>query len=223
MDALTMARTIAPHTMMTADDRVALVAAARAALGIASARCILEIGTYHGASTVLLAAVAREFDGAWVLAIDPFRVDPAVPRHWDWRFREPYFEHWAARVREHQAWDVVLCIVGKAPAAARLVPDVALCMVDGDHGTEGILLDLKSYASHVDPGGAVYLHDYKTHATIRSGVDQFLSGMPAWKLVTVGTSKAPPNCALLVRDDGVAAQFPRELERATECVGGNAC
>ncbi|MGA5562753.1 class I SAM-dependent methyltransferase [Streptomyces platensis] len=151
---------------MPVDEGLALYAAAAraAALGLP----LVEVGTYCGRSTILLADAAR---GAGVLAVtvdhhrgseeqqpgweyhDATVVDPEVGR----MDTLPTFRRTlhAAGLEEH-----VLALVGRSPQAAAVwQAPVGLVFIDGGHTDEHATADYEGWAPHLAAGGLLVIHD----------------------------------------------------------------
>ncbi|MEU6327110.1 class I SAM-dependent methyltransferase [Streptomyces sp. NPDC047049] len=151
---------------MPVDEGLALYAAAAeaAALGLP----LVEVGTYCGRSTILLADAART---AGVMAVtvdhhrgseeqqpgweyhDPTVVDPEVGR----MDTLPTF-----RRTLHAAGleDQVIALVGRSPQAAAVWQAPAgLVFIDGGHTDEHATADYEGWAPHVAPGGLLVIHD----------------------------------------------------------------
>ncbi|MFI5521374.1 class I SAM-dependent methyltransferase [Streptomyces platensis] len=151
---------------MPVDEGLALYAAAAeaAALGLP----LVEVGTYCGRSTILLADAAR---GAGVLAVtvdhhrgseeqqpgweyhDATVVDPEVGR----MDTLPTFRRTlhAAGLEEH-----VLALVGRSPQAAAVwQAPVGLVFIDGGHTDEHATADYEGWAPHLASGGLLVIHD----------------------------------------------------------------
>ncbi|MFG2289914.1 class I SAM-dependent methyltransferase [Streptomyces sp. NPDC048595] len=151
---------------MPVDEGLALYAAAveAAALGLP----LVEVGTYCGRSTILLADAAR---GAGVMAVtvdhhrgseeqqpgweyhDPSVVDPEVGR----MDTLPTF-----RRTLHAAGleDRVIALVGRSPQIAALwQAPVGLVFVDGGHTDEHARADYEGWAPHIAPDGLLVIHD----------------------------------------------------------------
>ncbi|MFE7133730.1 class I SAM-dependent methyltransferase [Streptomyces sp. NPDC057638] len=129
---------------------------------------LLEVGTYCGRSTILLADAAR---GAGVSAVtvdhhrgseeqqpgweyhDPSLVDPEVGRMDTLpRFRRTLH---AAGLEEH-----VVAIVGRSPQVARLWnTPLGLVFIDGGHTDEHATGDYEGWAPHLADGGLLVIHD----------------------------------------------------------------
>ncbi|WP_424213978.1 class I SAM-dependent methyltransferase [Streptomyces sp. BI20] len=142
----------------------AAAAEAATALGLP----LLEIGTYCGRSTLLLADAAR---AAGVLAVtvdhhrgseeqqpgweyhDPSLVDPEVGL----MDTLPTFRRilHAAGLEEH-----VLALVGRSPQAARVWgTPLGLVFVDGGHTDEHASGDYEGWVPHLAVGGLLVIHD----------------------------------------------------------------
>lgn len=151
---------------MPVDEGLALYAAAAeaATLGLP----LVEVGTYCGRSTILVADAAR---GAGVLAVtvdhhrgseeqqpgweyhDATVVDPEVGR----MDTLPTFRRTlhAAGLEEH-----VLALVGRSPQAAAVwQAPVGLVFIDGGHTDEHATADYEGWAPHLAPGGLLVIHD----------------------------------------------------------------
>ncbi|MFJ1924201.1 MULTISPECIES: class I SAM-dependent methyltransferase [unclassified Streptomyces] len=139
-------------------------AAEAAALGLP----LLEVGTYCGRSTILLADAARAA-GATALTVDHHRgseeqqpgweyhdptvVDPEVGR----MDTLPTFRRTlhAAGLEEH-----VVALVGRSPQVAAVWGGpLGLVFIDGGHTDEHANADYEGWAPHVAEGGLLVIHD----------------------------------------------------------------
>lgn len=119
---------------------------------------ILEIGSFKGKSTVILAKAARLGDGATVHAVDPMTspsvTDPDLKGASD---TLGDFEENIRRtgvedgVRLHQMFSHEL-----APAWDR---KLRLLWIDGDHLYSGVRTDLEGFMPHLADGAIVAIHD----------------------------------------------------------------
>lgn len=151
---------------MPAGEGLALYAAAveAAALGLP----LLEVGTYCGRSTILLADAARAA-GVTALTVDHHRgseeqqpgweyhdptvVDPEVGR----MDTLPTFRRTlhAAGLEEH-----VVALVGRSPQVAAVWGGrLGLVFIDGGHTDEHANGDYEGWAPHVAEGGLLVIHD----------------------------------------------------------------
>lgn len=139
-------------------------AAEAAALGLP----LLEVGTYCGRSTILLADAARAA-GSTALTVDHHRgseeqqpgweyhdptvVDPEVGR----MDTLPTFRRtlYAAGLEEH-----VVALVGRSPQVAAVWGGpLGLVFIDGGHTDEHANGDYEGWAPHVAEGGLLAIHD----------------------------------------------------------------
>ncbi|MDF2257620.1 class I SAM-dependent methyltransferase [Streptomyces ferralitis] len=151
---------------MPLDEGLALHAAATeaAALGLP----LLEIGTYCGRSTILLAAVARDA-GLTAVTVDHHRGSEEQQPGWEYHDPElvdpevkamdtlPSFRRTlhAAGLEEH-----VVAVVGRSPRVAALWRSpLGLVFIDGGHTDEHATADYEGWAPHVAPGGLLVIHD----------------------------------------------------------------
>lgn len=131
------------------------------ARGAGAAPRILEIGSYQGRSTVVLAS-AITGDGQ-VIAVDPF-VD-------DWKYgspqtRDKFEEHLRRAGVEHR----VRLIADYSTAVRPLWTDpLDLLFIDGKHDVVTVRDDLR-WTAYVRPGGRVLVHDCFSSIGVTLGV-----------------------------------------------------
>ncbi|MFD3549229.1 class I SAM-dependent methyltransferase [Streptomyces sp. NPDC058655] len=139
-------------------------AASAAALGLP----LLEVGTYCGRSTILLADAAREA-GVSAITVDHHRGSEEQQPGWEYHdptvvdpevglmdtlptFRRTLH---AAGLEDH-----VIAIVGRSPrVAAAWGGPLGLVFIDGGHTDEHATGDYEGWAPHVAPGGTLVIHD----------------------------------------------------------------
>jgi predicted O-methyltransferase YrrM len=152
---------------MPVDEGLALYAAAGAAAA-ETGLPLLEVGTYCGRSTVLIADAARRA-GVVALTVDHHRgseeqqpgweyhdaslVDPEVGRMDTLpRFRRTLH---AAGLEEH-----VIALVGRSPQVAAVWgAPLGLLFIDGGHTDEHATGDYEGWTPHLAPGGLLVVHD----------------------------------------------------------------
>ncbi|GHJ37957.1 class I SAM-dependent methyltransferase [Streptomyces sp. TS71-3] len=151
---------------MPRDEGLALYAAActAARLGLP----LLEVGTYCGRSTLLLAAAARDA-GVTAVTVDHHRGSEEQQPGWEYHDPElvdpevgrmdtlPAFRRTLAKagLEEH-----VVAVVGRSPAVARLWRQpLGLVFVDGGHTDEHATGDYEGWAPLVAQGGLLVIHD----------------------------------------------------------------
>lgn len=152
---------------MPVDEGLALYAAA---VGVAGELRLplLEVGTYCGRSTLLLADAARQA-GVTVVTVDHHRGSEEQQPGWEYHDPTvvdpelgvmdtlPTFRRTLHRagLEEH-----VLALVGRSPQAARAWgTPLALVFIDGGHTDEHATGDYEGWAPHVAPDGLLVVHD----------------------------------------------------------------
>lgn len=165
---------------MPVDEGLALYAAAveAGALGLP----LLEVGTYCGRSTVLLADAARAC-GVTAVTVDHHRGSEEQQPGWDYHDPEvvdpelglmdtlPTFRRTLhhAGLEEH-----VIAVVGRSPQVAAVWGGpVGLVFIDGGHTDEHANADYKGWAPHLAEGGLLLIHD-----VFPDTVDEFTGQAP---------------------------------------------
>ncbi len=133
---------------------------------------LLEVGTYCGRSTVLLADAARRA-GVTALTVDHHRGSEEQQPGWDYHDPEtvdpelgvmdtlPTFRRTLHRagLEEH-----VVALVGRSPQVAAVWNSpLGLVFVDGGHTDEHANADYEGWAPHVADGGLLVIHDVFPH------------------------------------------------------------
>ncbi|MEW2274362.1 class I SAM-dependent methyltransferase [Streptomyces sp. SID685] len=151
---------------MPVDEGLALYAAAveAGALGLP----LLEVGTYCGRSTVLVADAARA-TGVTALTVDHHRGSEEQQPGWDYHdpetvdpevglmdtlptFRRTLFK---AGLEEH-----VIALVGRSPQVAAVWGGpLGFVFIDGGHTDEHATADYEGWAPHIADGGLLAIHD----------------------------------------------------------------
>lgn len=165
---------------MPAHEGRALYAAAVEAGGLGLP--LLEVGTYCGRSTVLLADAARHA-GVTVLTVDHHRGSEEQQPGWEYHDPEtvdpelgvmdtlPTFRRTLHRagLEEH-----VVALVGRSPQVAAVWNSpLGLVFIDGGHTDEHANADYEGWAPHVADGGLLVVHD-----VFPDPVDEFTGQAP---------------------------------------------
>ncbi|MDJ0383035.1 class I SAM-dependent methyltransferase [Streptomyces sp. G-G2] len=162
----TLAAFEAAKGFMPVREGLALHAAATeaAALGLP----LLEVGTYCGRSTILLADAAREA-GVSAITVDHHR--GSEEQQPGWEYHDPTVVDPEVGLMDtlptfrrtlHKAGleDHVIAIVGRSPqVAAAWGGPLGLVFIDGGHTDEHATGDYEGWAPHVAPGGTLVIHD----------------------------------------------------------------
>ncbi|MEV6581628.1 class I SAM-dependent methyltransferase [Streptomyces sp. NPDC051582] len=139
-------------------------AATAAALGLP----LLEVGTYCGRSTILLADAAREA-GVAAITVDHHR--GSEEQQPGWEYHDPSVVDPEVGLMDtlptfrrtlHKAGleDHVIAIVGRSPqVAAAWGGKLGFVFIDGGHTDEHAAGDYEGWAPHVAEGGTLAIHD----------------------------------------------------------------
>ncbi len=157
---------------MPEDEGIALFrAAARAGHASppeASPVTFVEIGAWCGKSTVYLGGAAEE-TGAVLFSVDHHR--GSEENQPGWPYHEPdlvdpddgridTLPHWRRAIARAGLEASVVGIVGDSPTVASCwSTPLALCFVDGGHGSEPAWADYRGWAPHVAVDGLLAIHD----------------------------------------------------------------
>jgi len=119
---------------------------------------IVEIGSYKGRSTVMLAKVASHYGGGPIVAIDPHN-SPILLDHQSSQAASSYQDFLdsiqsagvAAHVEPHAEYSTAVAKSWNRP--------IRFLWIDGDHTYEGAKSDLDGFIPHLVPQGVVAFHD----------------------------------------------------------------
>ncbi|MFF3684388.1 class I SAM-dependent methyltransferase [Streptomyces sp. NPDC002187] len=129
---------------------------------------LLEVGTYCGRSTILLADAAREA-GTTAITVDHHR--GSEEQQPGWEYHDPTVVDPEVGLMDtlptfrrtlHKAGleDHVIAIVGRSPQVAKAWGGkVGLVFIDGGHTDEHATNDYEGWAPHVAEGGLLVIHD----------------------------------------------------------------
>ncbi|MFG2663606.1 class I SAM-dependent methyltransferase [Streptomyces sp. NPDC048387] len=162
----TLAAFEAAKGFMPVGEGLALYEAASAAAGLGLP--LLEVGTYCGRSTILLADAAREA-GVAAITVDHHRGSEEQQPGWEYHDPTvvdpeiglmdtlPAFRRTLHRagLEEH-----VIAIVGRSPqVAAAWGGPLGFVFIDGGHTDEHATGDYEGWAPHLAVGGTLVIHD----------------------------------------------------------------
>lgn len=128
----------------------------------------LEIGTYCGKSTVLLAQAAREVGGTQIVTVDHHHGSEENQPGWEWHDTTMVDEHSGLldtlpsfrRTWDDHVRDVVSAVVATTEqVAAWWSTPVEFLFLDGNHVEAMAQHDYAAFAQHVAPGGLLAVHD----------------------------------------------------------------
>lgn len=121
---------------------------------------IVELGVFHGKTSLVMSWGARQGYGAHVTGIDPWNLAGNV---YDPPFTDAGSMHWARyHVRGLGYSNHIRLIQGFSHLEAPLWegPLVGLLFVDGDHSKEGARRDIVTWAPHLATGARIAVDDY---------------------------------------------------------------
>lgn len=164
-----MAAFEAANGFMPRDEGLALHRAAVRAAGLGLP--LLEVGTYCGRSTILLADAARRAGGSGVVAVTVDHHRGSEEQQPGWEYHDPSLVDpetglmdtlpvfrrtlYAAGLEDH-----VVALVGRSPRAAALWGSpLGLVFIDGGHTDEHARADYEGWVPHLAAGGLLVIHD----------------------------------------------------------------
>ncbi|MDP8927606.1 MAG: class I SAM-dependent methyltransferase [Actinomycetota bacterium] len=142
---------------LTADQAQRLWEASR---GLAPPATVVEIGSYHGRSTVVLAHAAPE--GVHVVAIDPHAGHDRGPReiHGTAAAGQSDHERFLHNLRQGGVAERVRHVRKRSQDALDDVDGpVDLLYIDGAHRFRPALADISGWGARVHEGGTMFIHD----------------------------------------------------------------
>lgn len=109
---------------------------------------VLEIGSYRGRSTVVMAEVAR-----LVVAVDHHEGDSGC--------RGGTIAPFLANLEKHGVKGKVVPIIADSVSACAVLMSgqFDLAFIDGDHATESVIRDIRAARRLMRPGGVMAFHD----------------------------------------------------------------
>ena len=128
---------------------------------------IVEIGSYLGRSTVVLAHAAAVAGRTEIVAVDPHTGDLTLGGE-----REDTLQRFLRNIEDAGiAGQVELLHATSVDAAARWSGgDVELLFVDGLHTREAVLADIGAWSPHFAEGACIVFDDYMVYPAVRSAI-----------------------------------------------------
>ena len=156
----------------------------RAAAGTHRGDIIVEIGSFRGRSTIVLASAAQE--GVQIVAIDPHAGNDRGPQELDG------FE--AAAATDHDVFNANLAAAGVAhrvhhvrafsdAAHGEVAGVVAVLYVDGAHRYAPARTDIRDWGRRVAPGGTLLIHDSFSSVGVTLAIMRELMFGGRWRYV----------------------------------------
>jgi len=165
------------------------------ALTVPAGRSIVEIGSYKGRSTCVLAAAAQ--GRVPVYAVDPHTGDRTEVENGE---VVDTWEEFTANLRRTSARSVIAVRQKSVEAAARYDgPPLGLLFVDGWHSTEAVIADVESWRPYAVED-CLYVFDDWEHPEVAAGIATM-------------THRLPPRRGAAGKDAVYARRLPLRVRR----------
>lgn len=154
------------------------------AAGLGEGATVVEIGSYHGRSTIFLGRAAPE--GAEVLAIDPHAGNDRGPQEIHGTSQEGEADHrvFGENLRRAGIADSVRHVRRPSQDALdEVAGPVDLLFVDGAHRYAPARDDVARWGARVAPGGAMLVHDAFSSLGVTLALMRLLFASPRWRYV----------------------------------------
>lgn len=163
----------------------------------------LEIGTFFGATTFIMAeAIVNARSSGSVVTIDPFGAHrvPAILAAWPEELRR------VVDFKPLSSMDYFLSLETNGMAKGNASP-LGLVFIDGHHNFEYGLFDIIRSADHLRPGGVVFVDNVEQEGP-KAAVLQFLEWNPGWSVFNDGRIWTPDFERLsVILDNGVEQRW----------------
>ncbi|MDP3723840.1 MAG: class I SAM-dependent methyltransferase [Candidatus Omnitrophota bacterium] len=131
---------------------------------------VVEIGSFCGASTSIMADQLQRLGKGRLYAIDLFSLSSPGKGHGG-----DYWKTFDQTMKPYIGW------FEKIEGDSRMIPwdrPIDFLFIDGDHSEAGVSADIAKYAPFVRQGGGIFLHDYldspETNSLVKTAVDRTL-------------------------------------------------
>lgn len=155
---------------------------------------IVEVGSYHGLSTICLAKGSKSGGKVQVYSVDPYSGLSTTPDP-TWRDSEhpgtpnpKYYNNVGAiffevreRFKELQVSNIITSIVNYSEPAYKQGWDmpIELLFLDGEHRYNYVKMDLEMWGKHVISGGMIIMHD-QTYPGVKRVIDEMIIDNPKY-------------------------------------------
>jgi predicted O-methyltransferase YrrM len=176
---------------------------------------IVEIGSYHGRSTIVLASTAKQ--GTQVIAIDPHAGNDRGPRQIEGTAEagEEDREAFERNLRRAGVREPVIHIRKRSDdALADIDGAIDLLYVDGAHRFGPALSDIERWGARVRPGGTMLIHDAFSSIGVTLAQLRLLLASPDF--VYVGRSRSLAEYRRVAGRLGLRARVANASRQLTE-------
>ncbi len=147
------------------------------ALRLPKGNCMVEIGSYLGASSCFLAAAAKEKKG-FLYCVDTWKNEGMTEGPRD------TYETFLNNTRRYRKLIEPIRLNSKE-AASNFDRTVDLLFIDGDHSYETVKTDLKSWLPKLSAGGLLLMHDWGWAEGVRRAIEEIVVPLQVDKPVTL--------------------------------------
>lgn len=157
---------VAIHSTTRIVERVALYELAYSSIKVGR---FIEVGSYLGATAVILAAALRKFPGGKVYCVDTWENDAMSEGKWN------TYEVFCQNI---QPWkQTVVPIKGRSNSVELpFDEEVDLVFIDGDHAYGSVKKDVIRFGRLVRPNGYLVMHDQAYYPSVTKVVGELLDG-----------------------------------------------
>lgn len=115
---------------------------------------VVELGAFHGRSTICLAQGSKIADGGKVYAVDNFTGDKYVG------VRSDFYPEFVKNIKRWKLEDQVIALKGDSVAIGKKWRrPIRFLFLDADHSYEKVVADVRAWEKHIVPGGIIAFHD----------------------------------------------------------------
>jgi predicted O-methyltransferase YrrM len=179
-------KAIAICTQTTIHERLLLYDIARSSI---QNGCFIEIGSYLGASAVVLAAAMKCHRGGRVYCVDTWQ---------NTSMSEGARNTYDLFIKNTRKWsNIIVPIVGLSSQVEINIKNIIdFVFIDGDHSYHAVKQDIEKYGDLVRQGGFLALHDQAYYPSVTKALGDFIQS-GGWYI-----TNAIQNLIILQRDQG---------------------
>ncbi len=139
----------------------------------------IEIGTWMGASAIILAEICKQ-KGARLISIDLFNNDLHGKR--GWKGADSNFM--SLTLNNLRDLSIHFFTGESQKIVSYLQGNIAdLIFIDGDHHLPGVKIDIEEYWNKLKVGGLYCGHDYSNESDVKDVVDKFLVNFDLYETI----------------------------------------
>jgi len=139
---------------------------------------ILEIGSWKGKSTMLLARGSMKNSNSKVYAVDTFEGTKENSMK-----KIDTFEDFKENIKKANVENLVIPLVGfSSDICKKFKEPIEILFIDGDHSYEGVLGDIDNWAPKIISGGWILFHDTSSKSVMKAVNQKIISSMDYSKI-----------------------------------------